>query len=152
MGGFFIPEAGVTEGCVKFFERENQALVAARCQDLGVVTNSLVLCLFMVDGGDWSLTDVTEMLNAITGWGFTPLELLEAGERGFTVQRMLNNRDGYDARTDTLPKKMFTAARKGFRAGKEIPFAALMEDYYRLRRWNDDGTPSAATLKRLGLL
>ena len=31
-------------------------------------------------------------------------------------------------------------------------FAALMNDYYTLRGWNDDGTPSAATLKRLGLL
>ena len=133
MGGFFIPEVGIKEGVVKFFEQQNQSLVAAKCQDLGVLANSLVLCLFMVDGGDWSLTDVTKMFNAITGWDYSVDNLMRAGERGFTVQRLNNLRDGYSSKTDILPKKMFEVAREGYRADKKIPFAGLMEDYYALR-------------------
>ena len=151
MGGFFMPEVGINEGDVKFFEKENQSLVAVKCQDLGVLCNSLVLCLFMVDGGDWSLTDVTELFNAITGWDYSVEELMLTGERGFTVQRMNNLRDGYNADNDVLPKKMQKVAKDGVRAGKQIPFAEMMKEYYQLRGWNDNGAPSQQTLSRLGL-
>jgi len=151
MGGFFMPEAGINEGTVKFFEQKNQSMVASKCQDLGVLCNSLVLCLFMVDGGGWSLTDLAEVFNAITGWDFTVEELLFSGERGFTVQRLNNLRDGYNASNDVMPKKMLKIAKKGFRAGKEIPFKAMMQEYYALRGWNANGAPSEETLKRLSL-
>ena len=151
MGGFFMPEAGINEGTVKFFEQKNQSMVASKCQDLGVLCNSLVLCLFMVDGGGWSLTDLAEVFNAITGWDFTVEELLFSGERGFTVQRLNNLRDGYNASNDVMPKKMLKIAKQGFRAGKEIPFKAMMQEYYALRGWNANGAPSEETLKRLSL-
>jgi len=151
MGGFYIPEAGVTEETVKFFEKENQALVAVKCQDLAVLTNSLVLCLFMVDGGDWALSGVEDLFNAITGWDCSTDDLLQAGERGFTVQRLVNIRDGYDASTDVLPKKMFNAAKQGARAGKVPPLREMLYDYYQLRGWDENGEPNAATLQRLGL-
>ena len=76
---------------------------------------------------------------------------MAAGERAFTVQRLVNLRDGYGSETDVLPKKMFRVAEEGFRAGKEIPFKALMEDYYELRGWKKSGAPSKKTLDRLGL-
>jgi len=151
MGGFFMPEVGIEEGCVKFFEPENQSLVAAKCQDLGGIVNSLVLCMFMIDGGDWSLTDMTELVNAITGWDYSVAEVMLAGERIFTIQRMLNIRDGYDGSTDKMPKKMFNSAKEGFRAGKVIPFKELMDEYYVVRGWDSMGKPTQATLERLGL-
>jgi len=151
MGGFYIPEAGVTKDTVKFFEQRNQALVAARCQDLAVLTNSLVLCLFMVDGGDWALRGVKDLFNAITGWNYSTDELLLSGERGFTVQRLINVRDGYNVKTDVLSKKMFKAAREGMRAGKVPPFEAMLGDYYQIRGWDENGEPSDVTLQRLGL-
>ncbi|MHC4284937.1 MAG: hypothetical protein ACYSWZ_18500, partial [Planctomycetota bacterium] len=53
MGGFFIPEVDIKEGTVKFFERENQSRLAVKCQDLGVLINSLVLsrCLTQLPDG-----------------------------------------------------------------------------------------------------
>jgi len=151
MGGFFIPEVGIKEGTVKFFERENQSRLAVKCQDLGVLINSLVLCMFMVDGGNWSLTDVAEMFNAITGWDYSVDDLMLAGRRGFTVQRLNNIRDGYNKAADILPKKLFQTAKEGFRAGKMIPFEGLMEDYYALRGWDENGAPTKETMKRLSL-
>jgi len=151
MGGFYLPEVGINEGDVKFFEQKNQSLVASKCQDLGVLCNSLVLCLFMIDGGDWTLTALTEVFNAITGWDFSVEELMLTGERGFTVQRMNNLRDGYNADDEVMPKKMNKVATEGFRAGKEIPFDAMMREYYALRGWDSNGAPGGETLKRLSL-
>jgi aldehyde:ferredoxin oxidoreductase len=105
----------------------------------------------MIDGGDWTLTGLTEVFNAITGWGFSVEELMLTGERGFTVQRMNNRRDGYDASSEVMPKKMRKVAKAGFRAGKEIPFEAMMQEYYALRGWDSNGAPSEETLKRLSL-
>jgi aldehyde:ferredoxin oxidoreductase len=151
MGGFYIPEAGVTKETTTFFEKQNQGILAAKCQDLGVLTNSLVVCLFMVDGGDWALSGVKDLFNAITGWDYSADDLLAAGERGFTVQRLVNLRDGYDATTDVLPKKMFQAAKQGHRAGKVPPFEEMLSDYYAVRGWDQTGRPGAETLDRLGL-
>jgi len=152
MGGFFIPEIGIKEGMVKFFEKENQSLLAAKCQDYFALLNSLVLCAFMVDGGDMTFSEVRELFNAVTGWDYSIEDLMDAGERIFTVQRLINNRDGYNASTDVLPKKMSQAAKEGFRAGKVPPFKELMEDYYNLRGWDENGEPSQGTLDRLGLI
>jgi aldehyde:ferredoxin oxidoreductase len=151
MGGFYLPEVGIKEGDVKFFEAKNQSLVASKCQDLGVLCNSLVLCLFMIDGGDWTLTGLTEVFNAITGWDFSVEELMLTGERGFNVQRMNNLRDGYDASSEVMPKRVLKSAKEGFRAGKEIPFEAMMKEYYVLRGWEPNGAPGKETLKRLSL-
>jgi aldehyde:ferredoxin oxidoreductase len=151
MGGFFIPEIGITEGTVKFFERKNQSLVATKCQDFAALINSLVLCMFMVDGGEMPFSGIKDLFNAITGWNYSINDLISAGERIFTVQRLINIRDGYNAKTDVLPKKMFKAAKKGFRAGKIPPFKELMADYYSLRGWDTNGKPKEETLKRLGL-
>jgi len=151
MGGFFIPEIGIKEGMFKFFERENQSLLAAKCQDYFALLNSLVLCAFMVDGGDMPYSGVKDLFNAITGWDYSIEDLIEAGERIFTVQRLINIRDGYNAATDVMPKKMLQPAKEGFRAGKIPPFKELMEDYYNLRGWDENGEPSQRTLDRLGL-
>ena len=151
MGGFTIPEVGITDETTHFFDAKNQALLAAKCQDLGSLTNSLVLCLFMVDGGDWSMSDVAAMFNAITGWDYSAEDLLEAGERCFTSQRLINLRDGYNFKTDTLPKKMFKAAKEGTRTGQVPPLAEMIQDYYQVRGWNEEGEPTEETLGRLGL-
>ena len=151
MGGFFMPEIGITQGMVRFFERKNQSLLAARCQDMGALVNSLVLCMFMVDGGEMTFTSLKELLNAITGWDYSINDLMLAGERIFNLQRLINLRDGYSSQTDILPPKMFTPAKEGFRAGREIPFEGLMKDYYDLRGWDLNGKPKDETIKRLGL-
>jgi aldehyde:ferredoxin oxidoreductase len=151
MGGFYIPEVGIQQGVVKFFEKENQAMLAAKCQDFFALLNSLVLCAFMPDGGAMPFSGIRDLFNAITGWNYSCEDLMAAGERGFTVQRLINVRDGYDGRADALPKKMFQPAREGFRAGKTPPLKELLGDYYKVRDWDENGIPTSRALKKLGL-
>ena len=76
---------------------------------------------------------------------------MTVGERGFTVQRLINIRDGYNAKSDTLPKKMFKPAKEGHRQGQIPPFKELINDYYRIRGWDINGSPTRETLIRLNL-
>lgn len=64
---------------------------------------------------------------------------------------MINLRDGYDAKTDALPKKMFHVAKEGVRAEKAISFKELMAGYYKLRGWNAQGELTPKALNRLAL-
>ena len=41
--------------------------------------------------------------------------------------------------SDTLPKRIFQAAKEGFRAGKAPNLDTMLVDYYRLRGWNENG-------------
>lgn len=152
MGGFVIPEIGIVKGWSRFFEPENKAELAVKLQDYCAWLNSLVMCAFMVNGGEMTMTGVIELVNAITGWRLGIEDVMKAGERIFTLQRLINVRDGYDRSKDTLPLKMAIPASQGFRAGKTpTPIDMYLDEYYRLRGWDERGIPTNECLERLGL-
>ena len=149
--GWTIPELGIEEETTNFFKRENQSMMAAKCQDYFALLNSLVCCDFMVTCVGETFSEIRDIFNAITGWDYSIEDLMLAGERMFTIQRLINIRDGYNAKTDILPQKMFRPAKEGFRAGNIPPFKELMEDYYNWRGWDENGAPTKEILDRLEL-
>ena len=152
MGGFYIPEVGVTRDSTAFFNPAGKAEMTIKVQDYSALLNSLVVCAFMVDGGELSYTGLAEMVNLTTGWDWSVDGFQKAGARIFTAQRLINVRDGFDRRSDTLPKKMRIPAKNGFRAGRvPVPFEPLLDEYYALRGWDGDGRPTPQTLAGLGL-
>ncbi|HAX98549.1 MAG TPA: aldehyde ferredoxin oxidoreductase [Candidatus Atribacteria bacterium] len=148
--GFLLPEAGITE-VVDRFRMENSEFVAAKYQDYGALSNSLCHCKFMLFGG-MTLTDLLETLNAVTGWDWTMEEFLKTGERIFTLQRVVNINYGVTRKDDILPKKIFEPAKEGSRSGK-IPaqFELVLDRYYKLRGWDENGIPKKGKLKELQL-
>ncbi len=151
MGGWCIPEIGITKELAQFFNPKGKALVAVKMQDYCAWINSLVLCLFMPSGGNLSFTSILNIFNSITGWNWDIEEAMLCGERIFTLQRLINLRDGYNSKDDALPPKMFIPAKEGFRAGKLPPVKDLLSEYYELRKWNDKGQPSEEKLHDLEL-
>ncbi|MBA7681506.1 hypothetical protein ES703_89845 [subsurface metagenome] len=119
-------------------------------QDYCSVINSLVLCCF-IPNVSLSFTSILNIFNSITGWDCDIQKLMSCGERIFTLQRLINLRDGYTGKDDILPKKMYMSAKEGFRAGKIIPFDDLLSEYYKLRKWNGKGQPVKEKLQELGL-
>lgn len=149
--GFLLPEAGIDKE-VDRFEMDNTEFLAARYQDYATLTNSLVQCKFMLFGG-MTLTDLLDTLNAITGWKWSMGDFLKAGERIFTLQRLLNNKYGVTRKDDKLPSKLLVPGKQGSRAGKApIDYEKSLEKYYTLRGWNTNGVPTENKLKELGLL
>ncbi len=64
--------------------------------------NSLGLCAFI----PWSDDQVIEIVRAITGWKVSKWELAKVGERGVTMARLFNLREGLTRADDTLPARM----------------------------------------------
>jgi len=77
---------------------------------------------------------------------------MKAGTRIFTLQRLVNVRDGHGRHTDALPRKMTIPAKEGFRAGKvPVPIEPQLDKYYAMRRWDTNGIPTKQCLKEIGL-
>ncbi len=148
--GVLIPEVGYNEPSKKF-SMEGKAKLAMLFQDYGVVVDSLVVCNMMPLNG-LSLTEMLKALNLATGWNFDVNTLMQVGERGFNLQRVINLRDGVTHEDDHLPARMFERASSGPRKG-EAPdgFEEALTEYYQLRGWTAQGVPSAGKLKELGL-
>lgn len=136
---------------------KGKALFTVWTENLVSLFNSLVTCMYsagtqyiMVGIGP---TTYSEILNKITGWDVTYKELMEAGERVFNLQRLLNYRlKGWDYRNDKwADKRVYEAATRGIYKGKEVPWDATLEEYYSIRGWSSDGIPTRAKMRDLKL-
>ncbi len=112
--------------------------------------NVLGMCLFL----KYDDARMVEITNAVTGWGITPAELGEIGERGLTLARLFNLREGLGAADDVLPEKVTRPHVSGPLSKVGLDPDALRAQvggYYAARGWGADGVPLPATLQRLGL-
>ncbi len=128
-----------------------KAELVIKLQNYMDVLNALGLCKFLLFGRIGP-TKVTEWLNYVTGWNLTPEELLIIGERLHNLKRMYNVRLGINRKDDTLPARLLTLARDdGMAAGVLPELDKMLEEYYRLRGWDENGIPSKEKLKQLNL-
>jgi len=112
--------------------------------------DSAVMCMFL----PYSPAQVTDLLNAVTGWGWETRDYLRFGERAATLARVYNLREGWTARDDTLPQRFFEAFKSGPLAGIALPreqFAAATREYYRQMGWDENGAPTRERLRELGI-
>jgi len=83
-----------------------------------------------------------------------PAELLRVGERTWTLTRLFNVREGFDAADETLPELFERPLEGGPAEGGAIDadwFDGLRQRYYAARGWNADGIPTSQLLERLNL-
>lgn len=136
---------------------KGKALFAVWTENLVSLFNSLVACMFgsaaqfMLVG--FGPTLYAEILNKITGWDVTYEELMAAGERVFNLQRLFNYRlKGWDSRDDRwADKRSYGVAAKGIFRGREVPWDEVLRDYYSIRGWSSQGTPTRAKVDNLKL-
>ena len=83
-----------------------------------------------------------------------PAELLRAGERVWTLARLFNVREGFDASDETLPAAFERPVSGGPADGRGIDtewFDRLRRRYYAAREWDENGVPTRGLLDRLHL-
>lgn len=82
-------------------------------------------------------------------------ELIKAGERRINMMRQVNARQGFSAKDDVLPKRLFEKLPDGPAAGRAVDEEAFMQmraQYYELLGWDDvTGNPRDGKLRDLGL-
>ena len=97
-----------------------------------------------------------EWLDAVDATAPTdPAELLEVGERVWTLTRLFNVREGFDADDETLPVAFERPVSGGPADGQGVDaewFDRLRRRYYAARGWSDSGVPTRGLLDRLHLL
>ena len=113
--------------------------------------NSLGLCMFI----PWSDDEIIESVRAITGWKVSKWELLKVGERGVTMARLFNLREGLTRADDTLPARMSDYHVSGTVNEKPVTPEALDEAvtlFYGMMGWDPQtGVPTEGKLHELDI-
>lgn len=136
---------------IDYFNRQagvEKAHNVAVHQNWRTVFNAVVMCIF----GNVPPQQVLALINAGCGYNWTIEDLLEVGERGWTIKRAINNRLGVRREDDTLPKPLLEPLNEGGAAGYIIPLKEMLRGYYKARSWDwDTGFPKKEKLAALGL-
>jgi aldehyde:ferredoxin oxidoreductase len=72
-----------------------------------------------------------------------------AGERGYTLERMFNIREGLTAKDDSLPARFTKEPLMFGKKGYTVPLDTMLKKYYKLRGWDALGRPTKKLLKKL---
>ncbi|MFX0094310.1 MAG: aldehyde ferredoxin oxidoreductase family protein [Candidatus Hodarchaeota archaeon] len=127
---------------------------------LYAVTDSIGICKFQtvfcaVHAPNWD--EFSKLIYLTSGLELSKSQLMEIGQKIYTVERMFNNREGFSRKDDILPKRYFkepTPLGLGIAKGKTIDkdkFEKMLDEYYELYGWDNKGVPTEETLKKLGL-
>jgi aldehyde:ferredoxin oxidoreductase len=127
-----------------------KGVATAITQDYFGLYNSLKLCHFIASSV--APSDIVAWLNLVTGWNMTFEEFMQAGERASNLKRMYNLRCGLSRKDDTLPLRITTEKFAEGGSKDYLPrLGEMLAEYYQHRGWSQDGVPTPATLRALGL-
>jgi len=98
----------------------------------------------------YSLSNIAELIEAITGWKTSSYEFMRWGERRNQLMRIYNIREGLTKEDDRLPEKFYkqeikTGRLKGSVIDKD-EFQQAIYTYYEMMGWDNEGIPLDGTL------
>lgn len=142
----------------------DKAKLVAETQIMTAVGDSMILCRFTehLFGHTlkWNLQNGGEdmyatSINLVTGWDIGIEELDTIGRRIWCLERMYNLASGFKNEKDTLPgrfldERISTGPSTGRGITREI-LDQMLTDYYKYIGWDNNGIPTADTLKDLEL-
>jgi aldehyde:ferredoxin oxidoreductase len=116
-------------------------------EDFVAVVDTGVLCWIIYHGPLWEEKPLL-WLQLVTGTEYTQEGLLSIGERIWNLERLFNLSAGLSAKDDSLPQRMLTEAPP---EGHVVNLAPMLDAYYRIRGWDENGIPKSEKLNQLGL-
>jgi len=129
---------------------EGKAEIVALFQDISAAVDSLVLCRFLQFA--ISIDTFKDILNVVTGFDYSDVELLEVGTRIYNLERKYNAEAGLSRKDDMLPSRfMEEELSEGASRNRVVQLDEMLDRYYKLRGWDENGIPTAETLKSLGI-
>jgi len=90
-----------------------------------------------------------EFWSSVTGEKMGISSFLKAGERIQVLERLMNTAEGVSRKDDTLPARLLNEARKCDAKKRVIPIEKMINRYYMVRGYDNNGIPTAKTLKKL---
>jgi aldehyde:ferredoxin oxidoreductase len=148
-GEQYLPE--IVDG----IQTKYKAMVVMDGENFGTVIDSIGICKFGTFFPPALYWDrIATGLSLITGFDLDVPKLKQIGERIANLQIMFNVREGITRRDDTQPKRLLVekSPSPGRPKGHVVYLKQMLDDYYRLRNWDDEtGIPTTQKLKELGL-
>jgi aldehyde:ferredoxin oxidoreductase len=86
-----------------------------------------------------------------TGLDMDLARFIRLGERGSTMDKLFNLREGIGRADDTLPGRFLKESLPDGGKNAVVPLSDMLPKYYRLRGWDKNGVPTLKTLKKLDL-
>jgi aldehyde:ferredoxin oxidoreductase len=145
------PELGFPVALERF-DTEGKGRLVARTQDFSCLMDSITVCLFLSMHPAIQPSDFLAVLNSATGWDMTFDEFLLTGERIHNLKRMFSVQRGISRKDDILPARILThRLASGGTRGKLPNLGAMLNEYYSVRGWSEEGIPTREKLAELGL-
>ena len=117
----------------------------------------LCVCKFVIaphGAGVFKINHLVDIVNAVTGWNTSLLELIMASDRSISLAREFNLREGFTKEDDQLPMRFYEPLEFGPRKGARISERDLNEAisiYYGMMGWDRTGKPETVKLQELSL-
>ena len=115
------------------------------------IGNYLGLCAFI----PYTKKQIVELVENITGMKMSHWRLMKTVERGITLSRIFNLREGFTVEDDVLPERFSTSPSSGPLKGvtvDKIEHADAREVYFQMLGWDDKGIPTRGRLAELNML
>ncbi|HSW35772.1 MAG TPA: aldehyde ferredoxin oxidoreductase family protein [Candidatus Limnocylindrales bacterium] len=137
------------------FALHGKGELVKRLQDTRAYIDSLGICTVVRSAMGFTDKPAGETLLAAIGEDLTP-ELMNIGERIYSLERQILVREGIRREHDYLPERiMQEPLPEGPAAGKVLTrgmYDVMLDEYYRLRSWDENGVPTSEGLKALGVI
>ncbi|UCE52722.1 MAG: aldehyde ferredoxin oxidoreductase family protein [Desulfobacterales bacterium] len=101
--------------------------------------------------------EFSKLIKLNTGLEFSEMDLWNCANRCYTIERLFNLREGMTREDDMLSDRYFDEPTKlglPVARGKSIDrhkFKAMVDEYYQLHEWDEEGVPAPELLKRLDI-
>ena len=136
----YAPNNEVFEASIPPYTAEGKGEMVYELGEFNAVKFSSCICDFWAT---ISYEILAELLTLTTGRDWTPDEMGDVGRRVLNIARAFNQREGFNRKDDTIPKKLVKQAlKKGPGAGQMIPqeaFDDMLDQYYEVMGWDKDG-------------
>lgn len=120
-------------------------------QDLTAAIDASGMCLFTSFALD--AQDYADLVAATTGMQVDAAGLMTIGERIWNLQKLFNLKRGFGWSDDTLPARLLNEPlQEGGPTGQVWRREEMLDEYYTLRGWDGEGTPTEEKLKELGIV
>ena len=140
-------------GVLEAMELESLGPEKVRATIYHTMNQTLQNCLATCTFTDWSLRELSDMVQAATGWDVSAYELLRVGERAMTLARTFNMREGFTVEDDQLCPRSYSPTQGGALAEGGIDLEELREaihTYYGMMGWDrETGVPTVGKLEEL---
>lgn len=146
----YAPNEEVFAASIPPYTAEGKGEMVYNLAVFNAVKFSLCICDFWAT---LSLERMAELMTLVTGKEWTEQDMKDVGNRVINIARAFNQREGFNRKDDTMPKRIANEALStGPAAGQKIPqeaFEDMLNQYYGVLGWDQNGMIPQSIISQL---